>query len=100
MTDATNSLNGILIRLPSERWQHIIQRHTDIADKKDLILQTISTPDRLLAGNEGAIMAVQALEAGKWLVVIYKEISQDGFVVTAFSTRKINSLNRRQQLWP
>jgi hypothetical protein len=100
MTDATNSLNGILIRLPNERWQHIIQRHTDIADKKDLILQTIANPDRLLAGNEGALMAVQALETGKWLVVIYKETSQDGFVVTAFSTRKINPLNRRQQLWP
>ncbi|PZV12079.1 MAG: hypothetical protein DCF21_16045 [Leptolyngbya sp.] len=100
MTDATNSLNGILIRLPNERWQHIIQRHADIADKKDLILQTIANPDRLLAGNEGTLMAVQALETGKWLVVIYKETSQDGFVVTAFSTRKINSLNRRQQLWP
>ncbi len=100
MADVTNSLNGIPIRLPNERWQHIIQRHADIADKKDLILRTISSPDRLLAGNEGAIIAVQALETGKWLVVIYKETPQDGFVVTAFSTRKINSLNRRQQLWP
>lgn len=45
-------------------------------------------------------MAIQTLEIGKWLVVIYKETQQDGFVVTEFSTRKANSLNRRQQLWP
>jgi hypothetical protein len=68
MTDIVNSLNGIPIRLPNERWQHIIQRHADIADQKDLILRAIAAPERLLAGNEGALMAVQSLELGKWLV--------------------------------
>jgi len=100
MSDTANSLNDISIRLPDEQWQHIIQRHADIADQKDLILRAIAAPERLLAGNSGALMAVQTLELGKWLVVIYKETQQDGFVVTAFSTRKANSLNRRQQLWP
>ena len=100
MSDTANSLNDISIRLPDEQWQHIIQRHADIADQKDLILRAIAAPERLLAGNNGALIAVQTLELGKWLVVIYKETQQDGFVVTAFSTRKANSLNRRQQLWP
>lgn len=100
MTDTVNSLNGIPIRLPDERWQHIIERHADIADRKDLVLGAIAAPERLLQGNEGALMAVQSLELGKWLVVVYKETQRDGFVVAAFSTRKANSLNRRQQLWP
>ena len=100
MTNKSTSLNGISIRLPDERWHHITQRHADIAANKDLLLQTISSPTRILAGNEGALMAIREIKPGKWLVVIYKEEQNDGFVVTAFSTRKINALNRRQQLWP
>ncbi|MBW4485200.1 MAG: hypothetical protein KME14_21905 [Tildeniella torsiva UHER 1998/13D] len=94
------SISGISIRLPNERWQHIIQRHADIADKKELVLQTIAAPDIVRAGNESALMAIRQLESGKFLVVVYKETQDDGFVITAFSTRKINSLNQRQQLWP
>ncbi|NEQ30897.1 MAG: hypothetical protein F6K04_07830 [Leptolyngbya sp. SIO4C5] len=100
MPDKATSINGILIRLPDERWHHIMQRHADLTDKKDWLLQTISSPTRLLAGNEGALMAIREIKPGKWLVVIYKEDDDDGFVVTAFSTRKINALNRRHQLWP
>ena len=100
MTSTATSINGIPIRLPDERWHHIIQRHADLATQKDLLLKTISVPTRILAGNNEAMMAIQESEPGKWLVVIYKEEEADGFVVTAFSTRKINSLNRRQQLWP
>jgi len=100
MTTIATSINGITIRLPDERWHHVTQRHADIADQKELFLQTISASTRILAGNDGALMAIQEIKPGKWLVVICKEEQTDGFVVTAFSTRKINSLNQRQQLWP
>lgn len=100
MANISVSINGIPIRLPDERWHHITQRHADLADQKERLLRTISTPTRILIGNDGALMALQELNPGKWLVVIYKEEQTDGFVVTAFSTRKINSLNKRQQIWP
>lgn len=45
-------------------------------------------------------MAIREIDPGKWLVVVYKEDNTDGCVITAFSTRRINSLNRRQQIWP
>lgn len=94
------SKNGIPIRLPEERWQHICQRHSDIEDKKELILDAVKNPARIVAGNHGALMALQELELGKWLVVIYKEDRDDGFVITAFATRRLNQLNRRRQVWP
>lgn len=100
MTSIATSINGISIRLPDERWQHIVQRHAELTDEKPRLLQTISAPTRILEGNEGALIATQEIKPGKWLIVIYKEEQEDGFVVTAFSTRKINSLNRRQQIWP
>ncbi|MGQ4649238.1 hypothetical protein [Lyngbya aestuarii] len=43
---------------------------------------------------------MRELKPGRWLVVVYREENDDGFVITAFPTRRINSLNRRQQLWP
>ena len=94
------SRNGISIRLPDERWEHIIERHDVLAGKQQFVLDTISNPDRILAGNDGALMAVREIEPDRWLVVVYREENEDGFVITAFPTRRINSLNRRQQLWP
>jgi hypothetical protein len=94
------SRNGIAIRLPDERWGHIIERHNVLTDQQSLVLDTISNPDRILAGNEGALMALRELEPDQWLVVVYREDNEDGFIITAFPTRRINALNRRQQQWP
>ncbi|MFH7243002.1 MAG: hypothetical protein ACHWZW_09155 [Spirulina sp.] len=101
MTAVAQSINSVPIRLPDERWEHITQRHADLLGQQEILLETISNPLRILQGNENALMAIQEIKPGKWLVVVYKEENiNDGFVITAFSTRKINALNRRQQLWP
>ncbi|NJN71753.1 MAG: hypothetical protein HC799_02520 [Limnothrix sp. RL_2_0] len=95
------SKNGVSIRLPDERWQHIIERHGGLDDKQDSLLEAIAKPERIIVGNDGALMAVKEIEVGKFLVVVYKEETrEDGFVITAFPTRRINSLNRRIQIWP
>jgi hypothetical protein len=94
------SRNNIAIRLPDERWQHIIERHSILADKQEFVLDTLANPTRILDGNNGALMAVRELEPERWLVVVYREDNEDGFVITAFPTRRINSLNRRHQRWP
>ena len=44
--------------------------------------------------------AVREVEPGKGLVVVYRELQEDGFVITAFLTRRMKSLQRRSQLWP
>ena len=40
------------------------------------------------------------IEPSKWLVVVYRESGDDGFIITAFMTRRAQTLSRRQQLWP
>ena len=99
MDESAVSVNGVSIRLPEERWKHIIERHNDLADQKQLVLETISSPNRILLGNDDALMAIREVASGKWLVVIYREEQDDGFMITAFTTRRINSLNRRTQIW-
>ena len=36
----------------------------------------------------------------KSLVVVYKELEADGFIITAFLTNKTHYLTKRKQVWP
>jgi hypothetical protein len=37
----------------------------------------------------------------KYMIVFYKELSQaDGFIITAFLTRRIKQIEKRVKLWP
>ena len=96
----TQSVNLVRIRLTDERWSHILTEHGELLGWNERVLQTIAHPDRVLAGGAGELLAVREVETGKWLIVVYKEMEDDGFIITAFLTRRAASLNRRQQLWP
>lgn len=64
MTETARSKNGVPIRLPDERWIHL-------------------------------------MKSGKYIVVAYKEVSKtDGFVISAFITRKMRQFERRKKVWP
>jgi hypothetical protein len=100
MTGAATSKNGIVIRLTNERWAHITEEHGELADLRSKVLETLSDPVRVVQGGEGEYLAIRELELGKHLVVVYRELEEDGFVITAFLTRRMRSLERRKQLWP
>lgn len=99
MEDTALSKNGISIRLPEERWLHISEQHPELAEYRNTILSTIEEPDRILAGNNGELMAVRLVDVGKWLVVVYREFEEDGLIITAFFTRRHRSLDRRTLVW-
>jgi len=95
------SRNGIPIRLPDERWQHIIDEHAELVGLREEALATVRDAERVLRGNAGELLAVRTLEPGKAMVVVYREVGiGDGFIITAFVTRRLASLDRREQIWP
>ena len=94
------SKNGVPIRLTEERWQHIINARAEFAGLRAEVLRTIAEAERVLAGPQGEMMALRTQPDGKVLVAIYREIAQDGFVITAYRTRRLASLDRRTQIWP
>ena len=100
MTDTATSKNGIPIRLTDERWAHITDEHGELRGLRLEVMQTIAEPIRIFAGGAGELLAIRELELGKYIVVVYREVEEDGFVITAFLTRQIRSLERRKQLWP
>ena len=100
MSNRAISRNGIPVRLTDERWTHIVTEHGELTDLQNEVLQTLENPQRILAGKAGELMAVRETDVGKWLVVVYRERADDGFVITAFLTRRERSLNKRVQIWP
>ena len=94
------SKNGVPIRLTDERWTHITEEHAELAELRLEVLEAVSQPERILAGGEGEVLALREMEVGKFLVVVYRELEANGFIITAFITRRVGSLDRRKQLWP
>jgi len=99
MTETIKSVNGIPIRLTPERWTHITEEHSELAGMKYEVLETIHQPRFITIGKTGELLAVNELTDDKYIVVVYKEIQQDGFIITAFITRRIKNLTERQILW-
>ncbi len=100
MTETVTSKGGVPIRLTDERWSHISEEHAELAGYKLDVLEAVSAPERVIAGTAGELLALKTLADGKILVAVYREAAGDGFIITAFLTRRVASLNRRKQLWP
>jgi hypothetical protein len=100
MTEVARSRNGVPVRLTDERWAHITEEHCELAGLRQDVLEAISEPNRVLAGGAGELLAVREVEPGKCVVAAYRELADDGFVITACVTRRMRSLARRRQVWP
>ena len=96
MTETVTSRNGVLIRLTDERWSHISEEHAELAGHKLDVLEAIADAERVAA----ELLALKKQPDGKTLVAVYREDANDGFVITAFLTRREAGLNQRKQLWP
>ena len=65
------------------------------------VLELIEKPQAVFEGSRGELLAVREVEAGKYVVAVYKENTpEDGFVITAFLTTRIKQLERRNKVWP
>jgi hypothetical protein len=100
MVDLVLSKHGISIRLTDERWAHITEEHCELAGLRSEVLETISQPERILLGGDGEHLAIREMQEGKHLVAVYREGIEDGFIITAFETRRVRSLAKRRQVWP
>ena len=94
------SVRAIAIRLTDERWAHIVDEHAELDGMEAAVLEAVGNPERIVMGADGELLASRLIEPGKWLITVYREHVDDGFVITAFTTRRIGALLRRKQVWP
>ncbi len=101
MTEKARSRNGIPIRLPDERWIHLTEGHSEMAGYYSEVLEAVEDPEAIYEGSSGELLAIKKMQSGKYIVVVYKEVSKtDGFVITAFLTSKMRQFERRKKVWP
>jgi len=50
-------------------------------------------------GGNAELLALMYVRPDKLLVVVYKEESNDGFIITSFFTSKVESLLKRKIVW-
>ena len=99
--ERVQSKNGVPIRLTDERWLHITEEHSEMAGYYFEVLEILQDPEAIYEGKAGELLAVKEIEPGKYMIVVYKEVSrEDGFVITAFLTRRIQQIERRTKRWP
>lgn len=98
MTAIAFSVNDVPIRLTDERWRHIVENHDDMAGYYDTVLRTVEEADYIIKGYGGAFIALQKIAKTKFLAVVYREFIDDGFIITAYFTRKIN-LEKEEIIW-
>lgn len=100
MLEKVSSKNGIAIRLTDERWAHITEEHCELAGMRLEVLEVVDDPLSIFTGNNGELLAVRKTEEGKNLIVVYRELSEDGFIITAFVTSQRRMFHNRRQIWP
>jgi hypothetical protein len=84
--DIVESINGVPIRLTDERWyDHILVEHDYMTAFYNAVLDAIEYPEFILRGHKQSKIAILNVGGRKWLMVVYKEITQDdGFIISAY----------------
>ena len=99
--DVVKSKNDVFIRLPETRWFHITEEHSEMAGYYFEVLETVEQPHAIYQCKGGECLAVREVETDKYIVVVYKEVSKtDGFIITAFLSKRKRQFDRKQKLWP
>ena len=95
--DVALSVEGVPIRLTTERWFHIVENHDDMAGYYDDVLETVENPDIVVRSYGGSLIAIRGYGRKRYLAVIYRQVStEDGFVISAYFTSKID---RKKAVW-
>lgn len=95
----TASKNGILIRLTEERWKHTVLLHPNLSNKQAKVLETVKNPDYIFKGKTAELLAVSKLSARAYIVVVYREIKPNGFIITAYDTTDVRWLFKKELIW-
>lgn len=96
---SVRSKNGVSVRITEERWKYIVLMHPSLNNKKSQVLNSVKNPDYILKGKAGEMLAVLILSNKWYLVVVYKEEVNDGFIITAFETTDVRWLFKKEKIW-
>jgi len=79
----------------------LTEGHSEMAGYYSDVLETMEDPDAIYEGISGDLLAIKKMKKGKYIVAVYKEMSEtDGSVITALLTSRLRQFERRKKIWP
>ena len=91
------------MRLPEERWQHIVEDHHEMALMEEVIGTTLLDPDLILRDTDDPATVrlyyrrFLSLPVGDhWICVVVKVSNSDAYIITAYPATR---LKRGETLW-
>lgn len=94
------------VRLTTKVWVNKIQKHHPEFLSIDYLWEikvSLQTPDFVVNGWSGELIALKWCETAprrpKHLCVVYRELNDDGFVITAFFTSRGDRFLKRGVTW-
>ena len=101
------SRSGKEIRLSDKTWREkICIEHPEFVVNRQYpeeIRKTVNDPDYIIKGWGGELLALRWCEIApgtpKYLCVVYRELDDDGFVITSFFISRYGKLLKREIVW-
>lgn len=85
--------DGHRVVLTEERWGHILVGHPEIGPLEAVLLATVASPTRRLAGRipreQWYYLELERPRPSRWLKVVVSYGEQEGRIVTAFLRRSL-----------
>ena len=91
MSFTVKSRLGVIIKLPEERWNLIINvKHRYMKGKEYLVKSTLEDPDEVRRSQSDLRVYLYYKKIDKYfLCAVIKHLNSEGFVITAYLTDKI-----------
>lgn len=83
--------DGRRVELTEERWRHILDAHSELAELRAAVLDVVRFPERRLPGrsvNEQWFLS-ERVGPSRWLHVVVAYGEGRGWIVTAFARRSL-----------
>src|SRR3989304_962972 len=100
------SRSGKEIRLTPTIWLKVERGHPEFSRGTaylEEIKRAVEDPDYIVRGWAGELLALRWCEAApsqpKYLCTVYRELNDDGFIITAFFVSRYEGLLKRGILW-
>lgn len=92
---------GRRVKLEVEAWRHILAKRPWLHGHLPEIQRALKEPELVLEGTLGELLAVRWSErvlGGMNLVVVYKPLNEEAYIITAYPTTELVRLEKRRKV--
>ena len=89
------------MKLSERAWKHIRERHPEVSNYKERIMEVLAEPEIILKGRRAerkAISRTQTHLGPKYLVVVYQEEQSQKVIITAYLTSDLKRV-KGETVW-